>query len=293
MSKRIKTIITFITIIFALIGFVFTFVFIAMQFGLLNVRGTIDERNEFFNDKKTKIDNVDKNATSTTKDEEDNSCIDTTKEVCEWNQTREWEVVKGGLIKDSEIINKVAEETDVSPRLLASIVVPEQTRFFTAEREVFKRYFEPLKILGSLTKFSLGVSGIKQETAMAIEKYAGDPKSPFYPGKKYEKLISYSEGVDRDSELYKRLTDSKNHYYSYLYTAMFIKEIEAQWKGDGYDIKKTPGAIITLFNLGFSKSHPNPIPHLGGAPITTGGKTYSYGELGLLFYDSDELSDVF
>ncbi len=53
--------------------------------------------------------------------------------------------------------------------MIASVVVPEQTRFFTSNREVFKRYFEPLKILGSLSQFSLGVSGIKEDTAIQIE----------------------------------------------------------------------------------------------------------------------------
>lgn len=304
MNKRVKTILTVVVIIFAIIGFAFTSVFIAMQFGLLNVRGTIDERNNFFNQNTdvtkssatntTMLKDTDSkisisNATTTT----DKSCVDETKDVCEWNETREWEVVKGGLIKDKDLINRVAKETDVSPRLLAAIVVPEQTRFFTAEREVFKRYFEPLKILGSLSKFSLGISGIKQETAMSIEKYANDPNSQFFPGVKYSAMIAYPEGVDKNSELYKRLTDAKNHYYSYLYTAIFIKEIEAQWKSEGYNIERAPGATITLFNLGFAKSHPNPKPTAGGAPITTGGKSYPYGELGLLFYNSNELSDVF
>ncbi|MCF1193503.1 hypothetical protein LRR18_18080, partial [Mangrovimonas sp. AS39] len=35
-------------IVFALIGLLFTGVFLAMQFDLLNVRGGIDSRNEFF-----------------------------------------------------------------------------------------------------------------------------------------------------------------------------------------------------------------------------------------------------
>lgn len=288
-------------VIFALIGFAFTAVFIAMQFGWLNVRGTITERNKFFGSTTQGIDGSGTNtAPSKTqdnsknmKDEADSSCIDTTKKDCAWNETREWSVVSGGLRKDKDVISKVAAETGVSPRLLATIVVPEQTRFFTAEREVFKRYFEPLKILGSLSKFSLGISGIKQETAMLIEKYATDESVAFYPGKQYAPLITYTESADHDKELYNRLTDAKNHYYSYLYTAIFVKEIEAQWKHDGYDISTNPGAIVTLFNLGFAKSHPNPLPHLGGAPVVTGGRTYSYGELGALFYDSTELTDVF
>jgi hypothetical protein len=96
-----------------------------------------------------------------------------------------------------------------------------------------------------------------------------------------------------DAVLYNRLTDAKNHYYAYLYTALFIKEIEAQWQHAGFSISDNPGAIVTLFNLGFSKSEPKSDPVIAGAPITSGGRTYVYGELGRLFYTSNELLDIF
>jgi len=44
---------------FAIAGFVFCFVYFAMQFGWLNVRGSISERNSYFNiDKNLKIENT-------------------------------------------------------------------------------------------------------------------------------------------------------------------------------------------------------------------------------------------
>ena len=46
-------------------------------------------------------------------------------------------------------------------------------------------------------------------------------------------------------------------------------------------------------DLGFAASHPNANPKAAGATIETGGHQYSYGELGALFYNSNELSDVF
>jgi hypothetical protein len=284
MQKNLRIIGTAIVLFFALIGFLFTIVFVGMQFGAFNVRGSIKERNDFF-----ATSTPGSRTASTTVDR---SCI-SGQTQCAWNETREWAAVKGGLEKDQSTIDSVAKETGVSPRLIASIVVPEQTRFFTAEREVFKRYFEPLKILGSLSKFSLGVSGIKQDTALDIEQFANDPTSPFYPGKAYAPLIAYAPGEDHDKVLYDRLTDAKEHRYSYLYTALFIKEIEAQWKKDGFDISNNSGAIVTLFNIGFKKSHPNSDPKLGGAEITTGGQTYTYGELGSTFFNSRELKDIF
>jgi hypothetical protein len=177
--------------------------------------------------------------------------------------------------------------------MIAAAVVPEQVRFFTANREVFKQYFEPFKVLGTMSQFSLGVSGIKPETAKDIEKYASDTSSPLYPGPGLAELVAYDVGVNHDTELYNRLTDSKNHYYSYLYTALFIKEIEAQWKKAGFDVSERPDVVVTLFNLGFSASKPNANPQVAGSMITVGGNTYSFGYLGALFYKSDELTSTF
>lgn len=269
-------------IIFALVGVVFSAVFVGMRFGLFNVRGSIDERNRFFLG----------GTASESKDIPHAACTDE-RSVCSWNETPEWGVVAGGLRKDKEVIARVSAETGVSARLLAAIVVPEQLRFFTSEREVYKRYFEPLKILASLSQFSLGVSGIKQETAQAIERHAVDVNSPFYPGEKYGKLLTYENLEGRDEALYNRLTDPKDHYYSYLYTAVYVREIEEQWKKAGYDISNNPDVIATLFNLGFGASKPNAFPSAGGAAISIGGKGYSYGDLGGSFWRSDELVDVF
>ncbi len=270
--------------LFALIGLLFTGVFVAMQLNLLNVKGSIDERNAFFGQF-----GAAPNAASSTP-----PCSDPSQRVCGWQYTPEWPVIKGGLQKDAGVIARVSQQTGVPARILASVVVPEQVRFFTSEREVFKRYFEPLKILGSLSQFSLGVSGIKQETANNIEMYANDSTSAFYPGASIAPLLTYTaSSTPHDEQLYGRLTDAKNHYYSYLYTAVYIKEIEAQWSAAGFDISKNPGALVTLFNIGFQNSHPHATPSAGGAYITTGGTNYTYGTLGQMFYDSDELRDIF
>lgn len=267
-----------IIILFALIGLVFTGVFVAMQFGWLNVRGSIDARNN----------SILLGAVGAVDTKPDISCSDKN-DVCNWNETREWAVVAGGIEKDRAIIERVAQETNISPRLIAAMVVPEQIRFFTSNREVFKRYFEPLKILGSLSQFSLGVSGIKQETAVTIEKHATNPHSPFYPGESYASLIAYTDGTNHNEALFERLTDDKDHYYSYLYTALFIKEIEAQWMRAGHDISNEPAIIATIFNIGFDGSKPKPNPQVGGTSVIVGGSTYTFGELAGLFYESDEL----
>lgn len=272
--------------LFALIGLVFTFVYIGMRVNLFNVRGANSDRNAFF------LSGVDSSVAEKVT-ERSIPCDDETLASCNWDATPQWDVVREGLIKDATIINRVSLETGVPARLIATVVIPEQIRFFTAEREVFKRYFEPLKILGSLSQFSLGVSGIKQDTALQIEQYANDPTSPFYPGDSIAPLLAYPEGAVHDSALYERLTNEKDHYYSYLYTAVAIKEILAQWERASFPIETNAGTVATLFNIGFEKSVPNNAPVTGGAPITVGGKTYAFGELGEQFYNSDELRDVF
>ncbi|MBP7804817.1 MAG: hypothetical protein KA052_01180 [Candidatus Pacebacteria bacterium] len=271
-----KTIFKTFLFIFAFIGLGFTVVFLGMRMGIFNVRGSIQERNEFFENTETTV----------------ATCMDDSRS-CDWMKTPEWTAIKGGLEKDAEIILRVSRETGVSPRMIVAAVVPEQTRFFTSNREIFKSYFEPMKVLGSLTKFSLGISGIKQETANEIEKYAQDPNSVFYPGREMAELFAYAEGENRSNVLYARLTDAKDHYYQYLYTALYIKEIEAHWANEGYDISQNSGVVVTLFNLGFRASKPKSNPIVAGAPITTGGKVYTYGALGAAFYDSNELRGIF
>lgn len=289
----LKQIARFFLYLFALIGFVFSGVYIAMQFELLNVRGTIAERNKFFIESTSTSPegNSTKNTPTliTPQAVHTKPCLTDETPSCDWDQTPEWAVVEGGIRKDAQTITRVARETGVSERMIVAVVVPEQIRFFTSNREVFKSWFEPMKILGTLTKFSLGVSGIKQETAELIESHASATSSPFYPGPGMSELIAYNASDNPPTVLYQRLTDEKNHYYSYLYTALFIKEVEAQWASAGYDVSKNPEVIVTLFNIGFNKSHPSASPSAGGAVISVGGNDYTYGGLGAEFYHSSAL----
>lgn len=280
--------------VFAFIGFTFTAVFVAMQFGLLNVKGSSTARNQFF----ASLPKTDVLAAAVPKKATATGCVqaDATgkaQPVCKWNQSEEWLTVRGGLVKDKDVILKVSQQTGVSARMLASAVAPEQLRFFSSNRETFKRYFEPMKVLGTMTQFSYGIAGFKQETAKQVEQYTVDRNSPFYAGDGMAKLVSYPKGTSPSKELFNRLTDEKNHYYSYLYTALFIKELQAQWASKGYDISERPDVITTLFNIGFNFSHPKATPQIGGTGITLDGTKYSYGELGTNFYNSDELTSIF
>jgi len=275
--KVIRNTFRFFLYLFAAIGFLFVGVFEAMKLHLTDVKGSIDSRNSFFNQNK----------------DNENVKIEAIKNNPKWMNTTEWETLKNGIIKDKEMILKVSNETNLPARLIVSVIIPEQLRFFTSNRESFKKYFEPLKILGTYTQFSYGISGIKMDTAKKIEENLKNIESIFYLGKDYENILDYKEVDFSDDDRLARFTDQHDHYYSYLYTALYIKEIEKQWQRSGFDIGNRPEVYATLFNIGFDRSKPKSSPDVGGSIITIDNKDYTFGGLAYDFYYSNELSDIF
>lgn len=270
-----KKIITGIIIIFAIIGVIFTGVFVAMQFNLLNVRGSVKERNSLF-----------------PKSETVPSVPLVNNEP--WAKSPDWGIMTVAFTRDADTIRRAARDADIDPRILLGGIIGEQFRFFSNySRETFKNYFEPLKILASLSKFSYGIAGLKPETVADIDTHLTNPDSVFYLGKQMEQVITYPENSDHDAVRFARITDTKDSYYSYLYVGLYMKQIIAQWERAGYDISDRAGILATLYNLGFHYSKPNANPQIGGAPVMVGGKQYSFGALAEAFYDSDELIDIF
>ena len=362
-NKFLRTTIYLIVFAFAGIGLLFSGVFVAMRLHLTDVKGSIDSRNEFFNDvkKETQRFPIIKKSEALLREEKldpeigckiitissvlpengkrimdtymktkspviaekminaimlvtDNNnpflknkidqCKDvgnninnlpdnpTSSRVFSWMASTEWETLRDALIKDKDFIKQASVDSGVPSRIIVSTVISEQFRFFTANRESYKRYFEPLKVLGNGTKFSYGVAGVKIETARIIEDNLKNSKSPFYLGEDHEDIFNYGD-LDRDTEMLARLTDPKNHYYSYLYTAVFLKEIMNQWQNAGYPINDRPEVLSTLFNLGFYKSVPKANPEVGGSTITINDRDYTFGGLSYEFYYSGELLDIF
>jgi hypothetical protein len=278
---------------YTVIGVAFTSVYIAMNFGLLNVRGSSMERDDFFKS----LPKSEVLAATVSKTASPDSCVKAgsygeAEATCAWNSSDEWSTVRAGIIKDKDVILDVSRKTGVSARMIAASISPEQLRFFSSEREAYKKYFEPLKVLGSMSQFSYGIAGIKLDTAKLIEQYAVDRNSPFYAGDGMAALIAYPEGANKNDQRLTRLT-GKSHYYSYVYTALFLKEIQSQWSREGYDVAERPDVLATLFNLGFGLSRPKPNPAIGGTNVTLNGETYSFGELATRFYRSEELTALF
>jgi len=278
-KNAVRIIFRIVLYVFAVIGFFFVGVFVAMQFGWLNVKGSSADRNSYFN----------------LGDGQDVSNLPVSEPVMPWAESAEWRLLSEVFTRDQVVINQAARDAGISPRMILSGVMGEQLRFFNNRRESFKNYFEPLKILASLSKFSFGIAGLKPETVVLIEEHLKEPNSPYYLGSGMEHVADYSqnESTNLNTARMNRITDTKNPYYSYLYVGLYMREVIAQWRAAGYEISDRPEILATLYNLGFNRSIPKAGAMAGGAEIMIGGTYYTFGEFAKQFYDSGELINIF
>lgn len=216
----------------------------------------------------------------------------TRRNLIPWMNDSAWVVLKEAIVRDKEAINKAAELTGVESRLIVSCLVGEQIRLFNSKREMYKKYLGPMKVLSVQSKFSWGINGVKEATAMAVERNLKDSLSIYYMGEKYENILDF-QTEDVATERFDRLTDYHNHLYSYIYTGCILKQTMLQWQRSGYDISDRPDILFTLFNLGFQASKPGPSPRCGGSTIEVCGERYTFGVIGNDFYFSGELAEHF
>lgn len=210
----------------------------------------------------------------------------------EWMNIQEWSDFKIAVAKDVHLVDSVAQQTGVEGRLIVSCLVGEQIRLFNSDREAYKKWISPLKILSVESMFSFGVTGIKEHTAIQIEEHLKNPKSVYYLGEKYEHLLDFKSN-NPSAERISRLTDFHNHYYSYLYAAIFLKQVKMQWERSGFPIDHRPEILVTLFNVGYPQSIPKAHPKVGGSTIKIKEKAYTFGAVAYQFYYSGELFDLF
>ncbi len=263
---------TILLYLFAAVGLFFVVGYTAVRFGWTNEPGIIDVQREVFLGASPTL--------STYKGP--------------WQESDEWQIIEDAIRRDAEVISRAAVDSGVPARLIVANLITEQLRLFFTERESYKQFFAPLKILGSQTQFSWGVMGMKEETAIPVELHLKDSSSPFYLGPAYENLLDFpATTTDSKAARFVRMTDQYNHYWSYLYAGLYMKQIEAQWRTEGFPIDGNVAILSTLYNIGFERSVPKTNPVVGGAAITIGGKTYSFGGLAAEFYNSDILLDVF
>lgn len=209
-----------------------------------------------------------------------------------WQNGEEWTVIEKALVKDKVVIEKAAQQAGIKPRILVSAAIVEQLRLYYTQRELFEKFFKPLNILASANKMAWGVMAIKEKTAIATEEHLRDRQSAFYLGSDKEMLLTLPSGNETKTR-YQRLTNEKDHYYSYLYGGLYLAQVIEQWSKAGYDISRRPEILVTLFNIGFNNSKPKDNPQVGGSKININGRDYSFGGLGYEFYYSDALIKEF
>jgi hypothetical protein len=268
-----KKIFSIVIYIFAAIGLLLVGGYFAIKFGFTNQKGIIDtQREAFFSGLQ---------ATTTPP-----------AFTGPWQQSEEWGIMNAAVTRDQAVINKAAADSGVPARIIVANLVAEQLRLFFTDREDYKAFFYPLKILGPQTQFSWGVMGMKEATAIDVEAHLKDPTSPYYLGPAYEHILDFKT-TDVTGERFTRMTDQHDHYYSYLYAGLYLREIEEQWRNAGFPIDHKPAILSTLYNIGFKYSLPNANPQVGGAAITLSDGTRSFGGLAQEFYDSDLLTNLF
>ncbi len=213
----------------------------------------------------------------------------------DWMNISEWQDFKIAVGKDKKLIDSVARQTGVESRLIVACLVGEQIRLFNSKREAYKKWIGPLKILSVESQFSFGVTGIKEHTAKNIERNLKDPNSIYYLGPQYENLLDFvgQDTATVNKERIDRLTDFHNHYYSYMYAALFLRQMKMQWERSGHPIDDRPEILATLFNLGYIHSRPKANPQVGGAEIRIFDKPYTFGAIAFQFYYSGDMYDLF
>lgn len=219
-----------------------------------------------------------------------------------WSNYKEWKEFCKVIKADKKAIDSVALLTGVESRMIVMCLVGEQVRMFNSGREKFKKYVVPFNRLILPTNRGYGVTGILQNTALRIEKNLFDKSSKFYAGDYFQKCLnvkdSFPEYVNDTIEAHKfitiqRLINRGDHFYSYLYTAFFLRQFQSHWEKEGFSLSNRPEILGTLYNLGYEKSKPKKNPSVGGSNFIVGNKDYTFGGLCYEFYYSGELQDLF
>lgn len=219
-----------------------------------------------------------------------------------WSNYKAWKQFCNALKSDKNAIDSVSRLTGVESRIIILCVVAEQLRMFNSGREKFKNFVYPYSRLILPTNRGYGVSGILEHTALRIEKTLFNRNDPFYPGDYFRNILNVRDSfpeLKRDTikshrhTTIQRLIKGGDHYYSYLYTALLLRQFQSHWEKAGFSLSNRPEILGTLFNLGYQKSKPKKNPSTGGSSFRIGDKSYTFGGLCYEFYYSGELQKEF
>ena len=224
------------------------------------------------------------------------------KSLFEFSNYAVWKTFCDAVRKDKAAIDSASRITGVEPRMIVMCLVGEQVRMFNASRERFKQYVYPFNNIILPRNRGYGVTSILEHTALRIERQLIDKNNKFYPGDYFYKCLNTTDAAPSlvvDSikahkhKTIQRLIKGGDHFYSYLYTGFLIRQYQAHWQLEGFDLSYRPEIVGTLFNLGFEKSKPKKDPEVGGSSFKVGDNEYTFGGLCYEFYYSGEMMKDF
>ncbi len=130
------------------------------------------------------------------------------------------------LKEQSDNIEYDSKSFDIDPLKLKAITYVERTNNYDWRDEYFDNY-----LAKKGKNSSIGFCQVKMKTAYWIECQLTDSLSEFYPGNKYEKILTVSQSPQ---EIIDKLGDDRTNL---LYASAYMRIIRSYWesKGDSID----------------------------------------------------------
>ena len=144
------------------------------------------------------------------------------------------------LLVNRGFIEIAANKFNVDAQILSAIIFTERTlNYDWTDERLDVVLFSTWK-----QNSSIGFAQVKVKTAYFIERQFSDSTSVFYPGEKYEALLSVSQ--TKEELIAKLLSDSLNTCYA----AAYLRLMSSRWEKEGYPIHKRPEILGTLYSTG-------------------------------------------
>ncbi len=138
---------------------------------------------------------------------------------------------------------------NINPDFLKAIIYVERTNNYNWQDVYFDDYLAKKD-----QNSSIGFCQVKMKTAYWIECQLADSTSEFYPGKKYEDVLSVGQSP---KEIIDKL---ENDRINLLYASAYMKIIQSYWESRGHSIDNRVDIIATIFSYGiFNRSTGEPL----------------------------------
>jgi hypothetical protein len=148
-----------------------------------------------------------------------------------------------------ENIRYASKSFDIDPNHLKAIIYVERKNNYNWRDEIFDSY-----LAQKGQNSSIGFCQVKMKTAYWIEYQLADSTSEFYPGKKYEEILSVSQSPH---EIIDKLEDDR---INLLYASAYMRIIQSYWESKDFSIDERVDIIATIFSYGiFSRSTGEPL----------------------------------